>query len=123
MIRRPPRSTRTDTLFPYTTLFRSICRAVHRAEDLARRLGRAEQGRAAHLFRARAVRGGTAGVALARRMAGGLARGAGDGFGRRMARHGARGAAIEDPARRRALARRSAEHKAETQPLMSLSAA
>src|SRR3546814_11022305 len=26
MIRRPPRSTRTDTLFPYTTLFRS-CRA------------------------------------------------------------------------------------------------
>src|SRR3546814_14363540 len=27
MIRRPPRSTRTDTLFPYTTLFRS--RATH----------------------------------------------------------------------------------------------
>src|SRR3546814_5864434 len=26
MIRRPPRSTRTDTLFPYTTLFRSRCR-------------------------------------------------------------------------------------------------
>src|SRR3546814_4940661 len=26
MIRRPPRSTRTDTLFPYTTLFRSIKR-------------------------------------------------------------------------------------------------
>src|SRR3546814_17226646 len=25
MIRRPPRSTRTDTLFPYTTLFRSTC--------------------------------------------------------------------------------------------------
>src|SRR3546814_6337445 len=25
MIRRPPRSTRTDTLFPYTTLFRSKC--------------------------------------------------------------------------------------------------
>src|SRR3546814_5186726 len=25
MIRRPPRSTRTDTLFPYTTLFRSDC--------------------------------------------------------------------------------------------------
>src|SRR3546814_18000299 len=30
MIRRPPRSTRTDTLFPYTTLFRSGA-AVHRA--------------------------------------------------------------------------------------------
>src|SRR3546814_2345694 len=27
MIRRPPRSTRTDTLFPYTTLFRSCGRA------------------------------------------------------------------------------------------------
>src|SRR3546814_18505604 len=26
MIRRPPRSTRTDTLFPYTTLFRSTAR-------------------------------------------------------------------------------------------------
>src|SRR3546814_7460934 len=25
MIRRPPRSTRTDTRFPYTTLFRSVC--------------------------------------------------------------------------------------------------
>src|SRR3546814_6909446 len=28
MIRRPPRSTRTDTLFPYTTLFRSIGRGT-----------------------------------------------------------------------------------------------
>src|SRR3546814_7629483 len=28
MIRRPPRSTRTDTLFPYTTLFRSSSRAA-----------------------------------------------------------------------------------------------
>src|SRR3546814_19335424 len=26
MLRRPPRSTRTDTLFPYTTLFRSLTR-------------------------------------------------------------------------------------------------
>src|SRR3546814_8824917 len=26
MIRRPPRATRTDTLFPYTTLFRSLAR-------------------------------------------------------------------------------------------------
>src|SRR3546814_4256442 len=30
MIRRPPRSTRTDTLCPYTTLFRSLVKAVHR---------------------------------------------------------------------------------------------
>src|SRR3546814_12929094 len=29
MIRRPPRSTRTDTLFPYTTLFRSPGRGGH----------------------------------------------------------------------------------------------
>src|SRR3546814_8864502 len=28
MIRRPPRSTRTDTLFPYTTLFRSLSLSV-----------------------------------------------------------------------------------------------
>src|SRR3546814_7273031 len=28
MIRRPPRSTRTDTLFPYTTLFRSTFRTT-----------------------------------------------------------------------------------------------
>src|SRR3546814_3471199 len=28
MIRRPPRSTRTDTLFPYTTLFRSTAKAA-----------------------------------------------------------------------------------------------
>src|SRR3546814_17548368 len=33
MIRRPPRSTRTDTLFPYTTLFRSFA-----AHDAARAL-------------------------------------------------------------------------------------
>src|SRR3546814_1752893 len=31
MIRRPPRSTRTDTLFPYTTLFRSDSRSVMEA--------------------------------------------------------------------------------------------
>src|SRR3546814_8522250 len=33
MIRRPPRSTRTDTLFPYTTLFRSSKDLVHRGLD------------------------------------------------------------------------------------------
>src|SRR3546814_11295664 len=36
MIRRPPRSTRTDTLFPYTTLFRSrLGKVDRRAESLA----------------------------------------------------------------------------------------
>src|SRR3546814_15945328 len=41
MIRRPPRSTRTDTLFPYTTLFRS-----HHAgsdDDRGRQLARTRQ--------------------------------------------------------------------------------
>src|SRR3546814_13816286 len=32
MIRRPPRSTRTDTLFPYTTLFRSVRYVVDRRD-------------------------------------------------------------------------------------------
>src|SRR3546814_6215804 len=32
MIRRPPRSTRTDTLFPYTTLFRSLAGLVAQGE-------------------------------------------------------------------------------------------
>src|SRR3546814_9190261 len=56
MIRRPPRSTRTDTLFPYTTLFRSClvlgrifpppqCRWWKRATPHARHpAGRAGQG-------------------------------------------------------------------------------
>src|SRR3546814_7166323 len=52
MIRRPPRSTRTDTLFPYTTLFRSRRRgAVRRAGD--RRLvgGCDRRAGRAHLWR------------------------------------------------------------------------
>src|SRR3546814_9806429 len=34
MLRRPPRSTRTDTLFPYTTLFRSVQGIQHGEVDL-----------------------------------------------------------------------------------------
>src|SRR3546814_4929800 len=44
MIRRPPRSTRTDTLFPYTTLFRSPVRQQGRARQAA---GAEELGRPA----------------------------------------------------------------------------
>src|SRR3546814_5925650 len=33
MIRRPPRSTRTDTLFPYTTLFRSAARVSSESRE------------------------------------------------------------------------------------------
>src|SRR3546814_14997634 len=36
MIRRPPRSTRTDTLFPYTTLFRSLDLRHRFGSDAAR---------------------------------------------------------------------------------------
>src|SRR3546814_5190266 len=34
MIRRPPRSTRTDTLFPYTTLFRSLAVSLSAASAI-----------------------------------------------------------------------------------------
>src|SRR3546814_19645175 len=43
MIRRPPRSTRTDTLFPYTTLCRSLvpaCQAIGAVQARPRCLGR-----------------------------------------------------------------------------------
>src|SRR3546814_7125183 len=39
MIRRPPRSTRTDTLFPYTTLFRSDQASGRLARGLSGRAG------------------------------------------------------------------------------------
>src|SRR3546814_9431881 len=59
MIRRPPRSTRTDTLFPYTTLFRSNVRAVSRPEgaELQRRAGRESEGVTIALPRSRRERG------------------------------------------------------------------
>src|SRR3546814_13812960 len=44
MIRRPPRSTRTDTLFPYTTLFRSWKRARPSASPIVTRHGRRAGG-------------------------------------------------------------------------------
>src|SRR3546814_10332064 len=55
MIRRPPRSTRTDTLFPYTTLFRACIRGGARGRffntvDLVNRLeGEARAGRQGRL--------------------------------------------------------------------------
>src|SRR3546814_19416730 len=57
MIRRPPRSTRTDTLFPYTTLFRSrhgggcgAARVVQQARVAFLRHGARHIGIAAALF-------------------------------------------------------------------------
>src|SRR3546814_965166 len=46
MIRRPPRSTRTDTLFPYTTLFRSAILILEQSVGSALHME--------HLFRVRA---------------------------------------------------------------------
>src|SRR3546814_7422863 len=98
MIRRPPRSTLTDTLFPYTTLFRSVVRRArekarlerfpHRAGDLrglprARRKSRRRRGRRLPLR---------------------------DGGARRR-----------PPQHRRLLARRSEEHTSELQSLMRIS--
>src|SRR3546814_14403785 len=60
MIRRPPRSTRTDTLFPYTTLFRSRQRARHGR----RGLGAGARARGADRVAAPAAR-----AAIARRRA------------------------------------------------------
>src|SRR3546814_1318201 len=48
MIRRPPRSTRTDTLFPYTTLFRSRCPFLLRTAAHRRGARRGFRGRASH---------------------------------------------------------------------------
>src|SRR3546814_17972890 len=75
MIRRPPRSTRTDTLFPYTTLFRSngairysACRGTGQRGQLSKpqdRLGR--RCRTHHyrgVSRSAALMSLTAGIAL-----------------------------------------------------------
>src|SRR3546814_4512095 len=51
MIRRPPRSTRTDTLFPYTTLFRGIHRS--RILRIVARHGAQHDGAVAHRARHR----------------------------------------------------------------------
>src|SRR3546814_8101557 len=66
MIRRPPRSTRSDPLFPYTTLFRSGSIVAGLAEHGLMGLGRAtfrtaEEGRShLHAGRAERQRGGDA---------------------------------------------------------------
>src|SRR3546814_4195932 len=58
MIRRPPRSTRTDTLFPYTTLFRSQVAVAAAAAAKGLELG------VARLAAERAARGFTGHVPL-----------------------------------------------------------
>src|SRR3546814_8493194 len=66
MIRRPPRSTRTDTLFPYTTLFRSYADPCAGAgAGTARRRDAAARG-GPGIHRARRYRPGAAAGAKAR---------------------------------------------------------
>src|SRR3546814_3121718 len=48
MIRRPPRSTRTDTLFPYTTLFRSLLHLDELLELALHELGYGDAGPSGH---------------------------------------------------------------------------
>src|SRR3546814_2030865 len=74
MIRRPPRSTRTDTLFPYTTLFRSPVRErLLPPQRAARRAARADArapvhaGRCAHFLPRGPDRRGSAQLLRARR--------------------------------------------------------
>src|SRR3546814_4597510 len=62
MIRRPPRSTRTDTLFPYTTLFRSVQRIFEAEADRAMDLMRYGDRGVGRIAQARARRGYQAGV-------------------------------------------------------------
>src|SRR3546814_7962895 len=91
MIRRPPRSTRTDTLFPYTTLFRSVGRGHLVVPDRGRR--RPRRSRSLHL--------------------GHVLRHTGDGARRRPRPH--RGGPPQPHARR------SEEHTSELQSLMRIS--
>src|SRR3546814_7415455 len=103
MIRRPPRSTRTDTLFPYTTLFRSASNA-----HCARVVSHLERRR-------RGDRGAAGGRARADRPV--AARRAGRGHCRLV--RAARDDALDRPAA--VAGERSEEHTSELQSLMRIS--
>src|SRR3546814_5659149 len=113
MIRRPPRSTRTDTLFPYTTLFRS-----HQAQhQLAAQ--RPDAWRPAQIRAAARLRPWNR---LSADRAGHRAGGGGKAFGRGQERGARRGGGDGDeqcllPLR----TSRSEEHTSELQSLMRIS--
>src|SRR3546814_9143189 len=114
MIRRPPRSTRTATLFPYTTLFRS---RHHRRPD-ADRAGREV---AVPLGPGAGAGGGLPAAPATRRPARG-----GEPARREPARRARRAGATAERRRRPApgadrLRRRSEEHTSELQSLMRIS--
>src|SRR3546814_4270708 len=110
MIRRPPRSTRTDTLFPYTTLFRSQWRGS--------RLGRSRKKP-----RRRCLRGCPAGAGRGLRpREGGAAAALPRGQGRlQSASARAPPRAPEVCSSRRSCSARSEEHTSELQSLMRIS--
>src|SRR3546814_3996962 len=68
MIRRPPRSTRTDTLFPYTTLFRSWDASKPLMKQLWRRIVSAKIAMQGSLLAARGIAGAEAFPHIARRV-------------------------------------------------------
>src|SRR3546814_6427516 len=121
MIRRPPRSTRTDTLFPYTTLFRSeggfderavLSGAFPRPPDHARRLDRGSAGPGGRRPRDRCAGPG--------------------GIGQVRLLHGYRGGEVQHSGGTRRAAdagcgvrpeKRSEEHTSEIQSLMRISSA
>src|SRR3546814_14938227 len=65
MIRRPPRSTRTDTLFPYTTLFRSLGTECFSAAYIEGELAWAAGMREAKTMRSKQIMAATAVALLA----------------------------------------------------------
>src|SRR3546814_10636941 len=119
MIRRPPRSTRTDTLFPYTTLFRSPRRGADREEGravrpegiprpLCRRAPRIDRAQAQIEEQPQDHRGEGRAVGARRRE-------------RRRPDGGAQEIDREAEGETRAEAQRSEEHTSELQSLMSIS--
>src|SRR3546814_12754478 len=105
MVRRPPRSTRTDTLFPYTTLFRSPPRRRQLVAE------RARDDHHVRLARARARRGTEALQVVARHVGvHHLDRAAGEAEGHPPQRAGAR-----------PVEQRSEEHTSELPSLMRIS--
>src|SRR3546814_7184112 len=109
MIRRPPRSTHTDTLFPYTTLFRSVFLDFRQGIGVA---GRAVRTGERGIFDDRDGGIRIAEHAVLQRL-----------FGRRRRRHGTDD---EEPESRKQNRQdsgqgRSEEHKSELQSLMRIS--
>src|SRR3546814_4603832 len=119
MIRRPPRSTRTDTLFPYTTLVRSGSPARHvdqRAiaeDDIGRHAACLGEVEAQLLQRVEQRRVGVTQFGRCGGAAGALTR-----FSDGVAAEAEAALALQQPGARRRHAERSEEHTSELQSLM-----